>query len=65
MFSPTGPDGFPARLYDKRHGKVDPPTAQHWREHYDLINIMRVSVDHSSGRLGGERRIVCLGSGSV
>lgn len=41
VYSPLGPDGYPARIWDKSTGAVDPKVAAHWREHYDLGHIMR------------------------
>src|SRR6185436_8225542 len=40
VFSPVGPDGYPARLYDKRTGVIDPAVAAHWKENYDLRHIL-------------------------
>jgi hypothetical protein len=39
-FSPTGPDGYPAPIWDKRTGKVDKQVAAYWKEHYDLRAIL-------------------------
>ncbi|HUO53090.1 MAG TPA: hypothetical protein VMT93_11250 [Gemmatimonadaceae bacterium] len=41
VFSPVGADGYPRRIYDKRTGAIDPAVAAYWREHYDLVHIMR------------------------
>ncbi len=41
VFSPVGADGYPQRIYDKRTGTIDPQVAAYWREHYDLVHIMR------------------------
>jgi hypothetical protein len=41
VFSPVGADGYPQRIYDKRTGTIDPKVAMYWREHYDLVHIMR------------------------
>ncbi|HEX6133462.1 MAG TPA: hypothetical protein VFZ24_05850, partial [Longimicrobiales bacterium] len=40
-YSPQGPDGYPARLWDKRTGTIDPSVAEYWRENYDLMAILR------------------------
>jgi hypothetical protein len=37
----VGTDGYPQRIYDKRTGVIDPKVAAYWREHYDLVHIMR------------------------
>src|SRR5207247_8825696 len=47
VFSPVGPDGYPKRIWDKRTGEVDRTVAAYWREHYDLVHIMR-SEEHTS-----------------
>jgi len=36
VYSPTGEDGYPQPIFDKRTGKIDHKTAEYWREHYDL-----------------------------
>jgi len=41
VFSPVGADGYPKRIYDKRTGVIDPAVAAYWRDHYDLVHIMR------------------------
>jgi hypothetical protein len=40
VYSPTGKDGYPKRLWDRRSGIIDPEVAAHWRENYDLRYIM-------------------------
>ena len=41
VFSPVGADGYPKRIFDKRTGAIDASVAAYWREHYDLVHIMR------------------------
>ena len=41
VFSPVGADGYPKRIWDKRTGEIDKAVADYWREHYDLVHIMR------------------------
>jgi hypothetical protein len=41
VFSPVGSDGYPKRIWDKRTGEIDRAVAEYWREHYDLVHIMR------------------------
>ena len=36
VFSPIGPDGYPARIFDKQTGAIDPAVARYWHDHYDL-----------------------------
>jgi hypothetical protein len=40
-YSPQGPDGYPARLWDKLTGEIDTTVAAFWRENYDLSWILR------------------------
>lgn len=50
VYSPVGPDGYPRRLWDKRTGVIDPEVAAHWRENYDLGNILRRDWNKGLGR---------------
>jgi hypothetical protein len=40
-FSPQAPDGYPARIWDKMTGVIDPQIAEYWKENYDLSYILR------------------------
>ena len=40
VFSPTGADGYPKRLWDRRTGVIDPEVAEYWRDNYDLRFIL-------------------------
>jgi hypothetical protein len=40
-FSPVGPDGYPARIWDKKTGVIDKKVAEYWREHFDLVHILK------------------------
>jgi hypothetical protein len=37
VFSPRGPDGRPAPLFDRFTGDIDPTVAAYWRAHYDIV----------------------------
>ena len=41
VYSPTGADGYPKPIFDKRTGAIDHSTAVYWREHYDLDAILQ------------------------
>lgn len=41
VFSPVGPDGYPAPIWDPRTGVIDHQVAAYWRDHYDLDAIMQ------------------------
>jgi hypothetical protein len=40
-WSPLGPDGYPAPIWDKATGVIDTAVARYWRDHYDLSHILR------------------------
>ncbi len=40
VFGPAGPDGYPAPIFDKLTGDIDPSVASYWKEHYDLSHII-------------------------
>lgn len=41
VYSPVGDDGYPKRIWDKETGEIDHDVAEHWRENYDLVHILR------------------------
>ncbi len=40
VFSPAGPDGYPADVLDPRTGVIDKSVVAYWKEHYDLTHIL-------------------------
>jgi hypothetical protein len=50
VYSPTGPDGYPQRIWDKRTGVIDKTVAAHWRENYDLGHILQRDWSRGLGR---------------
>ncbi len=36
VFSPVGPDGYPAPIWNPRSGQMNPRIAAYWKTHYDL-----------------------------
>ena len=50
MFSPVGPDGYPARIFDKRTGVIDKRVAEYWRENFDLMHIVRRDWNKGLGK---------------
>jgi hypothetical protein len=50
VFSPAGEDGYPKPIWDKRTGVIDPEVAAYWKEHYDLVHILRRDWDGGLGR---------------
>jgi len=60
VFSPVGADGYPKRIWDKRTGVIDRSVAEHWREHYDLTDILRREWSKGLGRkLEGKIHLYC------
>jgi len=41
VFSPRGPDGRPAQLFNRTTGRIDPSVATYWREHYDIVERLK------------------------
>jgi hypothetical protein len=41
VFSPVGPDGYPAEIWDQRTGVINKDVAAYWREHFDLNAILQ------------------------
>jgi hypothetical protein len=59
VYSPLGPDGYPASIWDKRTGVIDPAVAAYWREHYDLRHILQRDWTTLGPRLVGKLHIYC------
>jgi hypothetical protein len=58
VYSPVGADGYPKRIWDKRTGVIDPAVAAHWRDNYDLVNILKRDWSKGLGRkLAGKLNI--------
>ena len=41
VFSPAGPDGYPAQVIDPRTGAIDRKVVDYWHDHYDLAAILK------------------------
>jgi len=52
VYSPMGPDGYPKRIFDKVTGAIDPAVAAYWRDHYDLVHILKRDWSHPDRQLG-------------
>jgi hypothetical protein len=59
VFSPCGPDGYPARIWDKRSGVIDRQVAEYWREHYDLGHILQRDWATLGPKLEGKIHLYC------
>lgn len=54
VFSPVGKNGYPARIFDKRTGDIDPEVAKYWKEHYDLSAILQRDWKTLGPKLAGK-----------
>jgi hypothetical protein len=59
VYSPLGPDGYPARIWDKYTGEIDPQVAAYWREHYDLTWILQRDWKTLGPKLRGKIHLYC------
>jgi len=50
VYSPVGPDGYPARIFDKRTGVIDKKVAEYWRDNFDLMHIVRRDWNKGLGK---------------
>ncbi|MEJ2539466.1 MAG: hypothetical protein P8188_05780 [Gemmatimonadota bacterium] len=57
VYSPVGPDGYPARIWDKLTGDIDPDVAEYWRDNYDLVHILRRDWGALGPKLRGKLHI--------
>ena len=59
-YSPVGPDGYPARIWDKVTGEINPEVASYWKENFDLGHILRRDWENGLGKqLAGKIHIYC------
>ncbi|GAB3495444.1 alpha/beta hydrolase-fold protein [Spirosoma knui] len=59
VYSPAGPDGYPKRIWDKRTGEIDHQVAEYWREHFDLLHILRRDWKTLGPKVAGKIHIYC------
>jgi len=59
VYSPVGPDGYPARIFDKLTGDIDHKVAEYWREHYDLRYILERDWAKLGPLVRGKLHIYC------
>jgi enterochelin esterase-like enzyme len=57
VYSPVGKDGYPERIFDKYTGEINKKVAEHWRENYDLVHIIRRDWPKIGSRLAGKIHI--------
>ncbi len=56
VFSPVGPDGYPARLWNKETGVIDHDIAKQW-EAFDLLKVMQKNWTSLAPKLNGKLRL--------
>jgi hypothetical protein len=54
VYSPVGPDGYPALIIDPKTGAIDRKVAEYWKEHYDLDYIMQRDWKTLGPKLAGK-----------
>jgi len=59
VYSPTGKDGYPKPIWDRKTGKIDKEVAEYWKENYDLNYIMKRDWDKIGKDLEGKINIYC------
>lgn len=59
VYSPQGPDGYPARIFDKLTGEIDPKVAEYWKQNYDLRYILERDWATLGPKLQGKIHIYC------
>ncbi len=59
VYSPVGPDGYPARIWDKKTGVIDREVAESWRENYDLRHILERDWAKLGPKLVGKLHLYC------
>lgn len=57
VYSPVGPEGYPARIFDKITGVIDRKVAEYWRENYDLRYILERDWSKLGQKLRGKIHI--------
>ncbi len=59
VYSPAGPDGYPKRIWDKQTGVIDKSVAEYWREHFDLMHILKRDWKTLGPKVTGKIHIYC------
>lgn len=54
VFSPAGPDGYPAQVIDPMTGAIDKKVVAYWHEHYDLAAILQRDWPTLGSKLEGK-----------
>ena len=59
VYSPVGKDGYPKRIWNKLTGEIDSTVDTYWREHYDLLHILRRDWKTLGPKVAGKIHIYC------
>jgi hypothetical protein len=59
VYSPVGPGGYPARIFDKTTGVIDRKVAEYWRDNFDLRFILERDWARLGPLLRGKLHIYC------
>ena len=59
VFGPQAADGYPAPIFDKQTGEIDPKVAAYWREHFDLTHIIQRDWATLGPKLAGQAAHLC------
>ena len=59
VYSPTGEDGYPKSIWNKKTGVIDKEVAEYWRENYDLNYIMKRDWTSIGKDLEGKVYLYC------
>jgi hypothetical protein len=57
VYGPRGADGYPAPIWDKVTGEIDPKVAAYWRENFDLAHIIKRDWKTLGPKLAGKIHI--------
>jgi hypothetical protein len=57
VYSPKGPDGFPAPIWDKLMGDINPEVVQYWEDHFDIRVKLQREWDIIGPKLIGKLHI--------
>jgi hypothetical protein len=57
VFGPSGADGYPRPIFDKRSGAIDAEVAAYWREHFDLSFVIARDWGSLAPKLAGKIHI--------
>jgi hypothetical protein len=57
LFSPVGPDGYAAPIWDRVSGTIDHHVAEYWREHWDLTHLLVTRWPALGPKLAGKLHV--------